>query len=285
MQKECRGKVFIINNVKFGETLGSRDGSDKDAKNLTQLFMELHFSVQQQDNLTANEMKNYLCSEAGALKDDTDCVILIILSHGGGTRVYGVDRMPVELKTLTDYFSSDNCSTLYGKPRLVFVQACRSVESASIKKTSHVVKHHGEFEIECFVNTDKKILDVSWIKNAECIKVETSLNKYKKGDTESVKSLKVYNVEDGDKGKYHCIVNYEFEYRTNQSEIKLDIEDVKKASIKKSIYPVEPGTSQIEIECMIKPDKTVKDVIWEKEGDIYPIKNRPSFDKHSIERD
>lgn len=74
-------------------------------------------------------METYLDEEAELLKkdeEDTECVILIILSHGGGSRVYGVDCMTVELKTLTDYFSSDNCSKLYGKPRLVFVQACRS---------------------------------------------------------------------------------------------------------------------------------------------------------------
>lgn len=99
------------------------------------------------------------------------------------------------------------------------------MESASIKRTSQAVKHHGEFEIECFVNTDKKILDVSWKKDTEDIKVETIPHKYKKVDTESVKSLKVYNFEDSDKGKYQCIVKYEFEYRTNPSEIKLDMED------------------------------------------------------------
>lgn len=71
-------------------------------------------------------MQSNLSNAANALKENTECVILIILSHGGGTRVYGVDLMPVQLKTLTDCFSSARCPTLRGKPRLVFVQACRS---------------------------------------------------------------------------------------------------------------------------------------------------------------
>lgn len=60
---------------------------------------------------------------------------------------------------------------------------------------------------------------------------------------------------------------------------------VKKASIEKSIYTVKLGTSQIEIECIIRTDKTIEDVFWEKEGVQYPIINRPSFDKHYLERE
>lgn len=73
-------------------------------------------------------MKSFLIEEATQLdKDDcAECVILIIMSHGSGTKVFGVDGLAVELKSLTDCFSTANCESLYGKPRLVFVQACRS---------------------------------------------------------------------------------------------------------------------------------------------------------------
>ena len=71
-------------------------------------------------------MTLFLQKEAISLDENTECVILIIMSHGGGTRIYGTDLMPVELKGLTEIFSSSKCPILDGKPRLVFVQACRS---------------------------------------------------------------------------------------------------------------------------------------------------------------
>lgn len=73
-------------------------------------------------------MISYLYDGAEQLEteNNAECVVLIIMSHGGGNRVYGVDSIPVELKTLIDVFSSVNCPSLHGKPRLVFVQACRS---------------------------------------------------------------------------------------------------------------------------------------------------------------
>lgn len=73
-------------------------------------------------------MLSFLRSEAKELVDEdrAECVILIIMSHGVGTKVFGVDCLPVEIKALTDCFSTANCQVLQGKPRLVFVQACRS---------------------------------------------------------------------------------------------------------------------------------------------------------------
>ncbi|CAC5387623.1 CASP2 [Mytilus coruscus] len=282
---ECRGKVFIINNVKF-ETWGSRKGSDNDADNLSKLFTELHFTVQRWDNLTANKMISNLCSAANEIKEkkDTECVILIIMSHGGGTRVYGVDCMPVQLKTLTDCFSSTKCPTLRGKPRLVFVQACRSVEIASIEKTSHIVKHNGEVEIECIINTKKPILEVSWMKNADgtiqCIKDKASTNKYRIESMKSLKSLIVMNIEDSDKGKYHCIVKYESKYRTNPSELKLDVVDVGRACIRKTIYSAKVGADQIKIECFVRNDKSIKEVFWEKDAEV-----EDKNEKYLISRD
>lgn len=54
IQGKCRGKVFIINNVDFGNTKENREASNKDATNLSKLFKELHFDVIQKDDLTGN---------------------------------------------------------------------------------------------------------------------------------------------------------------------------------------------------------------------------------------
>ena len=54
-----------------------------------------------------------------------ECVVLILMSHGQGDCILGDDGKAVKVKDLTDIFSTENCPDLDGKPRLVFVQACR----------------------------------------------------------------------------------------------------------------------------------------------------------------
>lgn len=53
IQNDCRGKVFVINNVDFNGQMPHREASNKDADNLTKLFTELHFTVIPKTDLTA----------------------------------------------------------------------------------------------------------------------------------------------------------------------------------------------------------------------------------------
>lgn len=83
-------------------------------------------------------MQSFLQNSAEQLQKDeisAECVILIIMSHGVGTKVFGVDCLLVEIKELTDCFSTANCDSLHGKPRLVFIQACRSGKEINHFKT------------------------------------------------------------------------------------------------------------------------------------------------------
>lgn len=152
IQSERRGKVFIINNVNFKGPMQDRPASIMDAENLTKLFEELHFTVLRKDDLTSQDMKSFLCEEAKQLDKENcaECAILIIMSHGSGTKVYGVDCLPVELKSLTDCFSSENCKSLHGKPRLVFVQACRSYDKSDVteKFKQMTTEPHDEMDAE-----------------------------------------------------------------------------------------------------------------------------------------
>ncbi|XP_052080957.1 caspase-2-like isoform X2 [Mytilus californianus] len=238
IQNECRGKVFIINNVNFNGPLQNRVPSNIDAENLTKLFIELHFTVLQENDLTAQGMQSFLRSEAKQLEKEencAECVILIIMSHGVGTKVYGVDCLPVEIKELTDCFSTANCESLHGKPRLVFIQACRSVETASINKTVHLVKPGGQVEIECIVKSCKSIQNVYWEWDKNKVKKEdfyritewNSSNKYCLQQMKNVRSLFVKNVSENDKGKYRCIVKHDdgsFSV-SNFTDLQLDIKD------------------------------------------------------------
>ena len=51
-----------------------------------------------------------------------DCVVVCILSHGTEKTVVGPDGISVDIKQLTDIFSSENCPMLAHKPKLFFLQ-------------------------------------------------------------------------------------------------------------------------------------------------------------------
>lgn len=57
---------------------------------------------------------------------DIDCVVLILMSHGEGPYIYGNDEIPIKLTDIIEVFATNNCQGLKDKPRLVFVQACRT---------------------------------------------------------------------------------------------------------------------------------------------------------------
>ncbi|XP_063418278.1 caspase-3-like isoform X2 [Mytilus trossulus] len=233
IQNDYRGKVFVINNVDFDGQLLHREASNKDADNLTKLFTELHFTVIHKTDLTAQEMLSFLRSEAKELvkEDRAECVILIIMSHGVGTKVYGVDCLPVEIKALTDCFSTANCQVLQGKPRLVFVQACRSVEAASIEKTLHLVQSGKQVEMECIVKIDKPIKQVFWEMNKAGAKYRiteaVNQDKYSLQSSKIVQTLIIKKVVESDQGKYRCLVKHDEKVfsASNFTELKLDVKD------------------------------------------------------------
>ena len=70
-------------------------------------------------------MKKFANDEAHR---DSNCAALFVLSHGNSTQaessyVLGSDRGKIFISELLDMLNKS--STLDGKPRLVFIQACR----------------------------------------------------------------------------------------------------------------------------------------------------------------
>jgi len=120
-----RGKVIIINNKYFEERSGmgdyTRKGTDKDAAELVDVFLELGFVVHRHDDVNKKEMHTILKDAARNLPSDTGCFVCCILSHGEEGTVYATDGQ-VELKSLTSLFHK---SKLHGRPKLFLVQACQ----------------------------------------------------------------------------------------------------------------------------------------------------------------
>ena len=64
------------------------------------------------------------CAVANEDHSDRDCVVVAVMSHGDDGILYAKDQQ-YKPEKLWSYFTSDQCPTLAGKPKLFFIQACQ----------------------------------------------------------------------------------------------------------------------------------------------------------------
>lgn len=126
MSAPQRGICLIINNVIFDlELLPKRKGSDKDAYRFKEVFKQLGFSVESKRNLTAEKMKSTFRQVSTRCMAKHDAVVVILLSHGTESGIYGTDGLEVDLNDILSYFDNKKCKQMIGKPKVFIVQACR----------------------------------------------------------------------------------------------------------------------------------------------------------------
>ena len=131
MTANPRGMTLIINNESFAKNdlfgqQSPRHGSGEDVRQVKELFSALGFEVHIRENRTTTEMLNEVDFFAYE-KDhsDYDCFVLWLMSHGRSGEVFGSDSVPLAIQEIKDKLSNTSCATLRGKPKLLFVQACR----------------------------------------------------------------------------------------------------------------------------------------------------------------
>lgn len=116
--------IFDIEHFHPSRRLPKRVGSQVDATGLYNLFRHMSFDVVVFKDLSAKEIRYQLDYYSKLDHSDNDCFACCILTHGEHGQLWGSDtKFPVEL--LFNYFLGENCSTLVGKPKMFFVQACQ----------------------------------------------------------------------------------------------------------------------------------------------------------------
>ena len=131
MDKSPHGIAVIINNHAFHSThpsdspMPNRRGSQVDEDKLCTLWKNLGYNVRVLKNRTASNLLEDLYRIAALNLSNDDSFVCCILSHGYCGGVFGADGKPVELKTITSLFEGRNCPSLFGKPKMFFIQACR----------------------------------------------------------------------------------------------------------------------------------------------------------------
>lgn len=121
-----RGICLIVNNVTFDiDVLTYRKGSDMDAYRFKEIFRQMGFYVECKRNLTAEKMKSLFKQVAARCMKKHDALVVILLSHGTESGIYGSDGLEVEMNEILTYFDNKMCRQMIGKPKVFIVQACR----------------------------------------------------------------------------------------------------------------------------------------------------------------
>lgn len=137
MTARPRGIALIINNETFNpskeltkkelerEKLETRLGSDKDIAALEKLFGALDFKVKTRRDIGREDFLKALDDVSSENHEAYSCFVLCLMSHGEEGLFYCADGQTVPIETIQDFFSNSQCTTLRGKPKLFFIQACR----------------------------------------------------------------------------------------------------------------------------------------------------------------
>lgn len=115
-----------------------RDGSQEDVRLLEALFRDLDLEVQVEYNLERQQLKEKLKSVTCQDHSSYDWFVMVVMSHGQSGGVVCSDGEEITVHELRDMISE--CETLRGKPKLIFVVACRGKleeEGISIEAPKH----------------------------------------------------------------------------------------------------------------------------------------------------
>ena len=130
MNADPHGLCIIFNNDKFyatssKEELPDRKGSDVDQHNLNIIFSRLKYRVQSYKNSSAARMMEIMKAVSNSDHSSCDSLVCCMLTHGKMEGVFGADGTLVPVADLANLVKASYCSTLKGKPKMFFVQACR----------------------------------------------------------------------------------------------------------------------------------------------------------------
>uniref|UniRef100_A0A3P9MW46 Caspase-3 n=1 Tax=Poecilia reticulata TaxID=8081 RepID=A0A3P9MW46_POERE len=130
----CMGVCLIINNKNFDARMSVRDGTDVDAANVAKTFVKLGYKVRLLNDQTVDNMMKQMDED----HSQNASFVCVLLSHGDQEVIYGTDGFK-KLETLIKCIKGHHCTSLVGKPKLFFIQACRGSEFDHGMETDSVV--------------------------------------------------------------------------------------------------------------------------------------------------
>ena len=132
IQTSPSGYAMIIDNGDFNPESGfpPRKGSEKDVKNLADLFQFLGFKVFSKQNLRKKEIFKSIEEFKLLFKNaDVDMCVFCIMSHGSNGNIVDINGSEIDVEEeIIKKFYNKECPALQGKPKLFLLQYCRGEE-------------------------------------------------------------------------------------------------------------------------------------------------------------
>ncbi|CAG4912291.1 unnamed protein product [Colias eurytheme] len=117
-------KENIAKNIHIN--LPTRSGSTQDQIALESTMSALNFEVRVGKNLNHIEVFNFIKDVIKyKVREDHSVFMLCILSHGIRGHVYAADSVKVKIEDIQMLLDSDIAKNLYGKPKVLILQACQ----------------------------------------------------------------------------------------------------------------------------------------------------------------
>jgi len=122
--------AVIFNHRKFEHNRGGeRKGTEHDCRAIKRVFgSQLGFEVEQHNDLTFTKIKLEIANLQNL--ENLACLALFILTHGEtNSTLYAYDSNYSLDRYIINELLPENCPSLVGKPKMIFVQACQGQET------------------------------------------------------------------------------------------------------------------------------------------------------------
>uniref|UniRef100_A0A182TGV5 Caspase family p20 domain-containing protein n=1 Tax=Anopheles melas TaxID=34690 RepID=A0A182TGV5_9DIPT len=113
-----RGIAVVINDSE------NRDGWKKDLEAVETVLQKLKFDVRTFCDKTKDEIRDALRNVSKEDHTENDCLVIVAMAHGNNDKIT-LQRSEMHIDDLWTDFVGNDCPTLTGKPKLVFIQSCR----------------------------------------------------------------------------------------------------------------------------------------------------------------
>ena len=130
MRKDPHGLAIVIVNGSFtpgpgreNDVLRPRRGAVKDRDCFIRTFEFLHYTVNVYSDMSAGDMRSLMLKVGSSDHSEYDSFVCCVSSHGNQVGIFGSDSALLQRAAFIDPIKS--CTTLKGKPKLFFFQACR----------------------------------------------------------------------------------------------------------------------------------------------------------------
>lgn len=122
-----KGFVAVINNMVYPERPDVlRKGSDEDVTMLRQFFeIDLGFEYRPFLNKSSSDLMTTVRDLSEKDYSQYDSFFCVLSSHGSEKGIICVDEKPVAVGAITSMFTVDKCKSLWNKPKVFIIQACR----------------------------------------------------------------------------------------------------------------------------------------------------------------